>query len=136
MSETETGKGQRAKGKEDASSIRQSGSDNDHWEFYKDPVGMWHWRRVAGNNRIVGSSTEGYHHRVDCVANAERNGFAEDGEPGGSLVARLAMKGSLDALRAAEAIRAVEELNKRIHAGYDFNADPDKMSEMVGRILK
>ena len=48
---------------------------NDTWEFYKDKKGEWRWRRTATNGRIVGASSEGYINRVDCVANAERNGY-------------------------------------------------------------
>ena len=49
----------------------------DRWEFYKDAKNEWRWRRTAGNNRIVGASSEGYKNRLDCVANASRNGFEE-----------------------------------------------------------
>jgi uncharacterized protein YegP (UPF0339 family) len=47
----------------------------DKWEIYKDPKGLWRWTRIAANNRIIGASTEGYHNRVDCIANAQRNGY-------------------------------------------------------------
>jgi len=47
----------------------------DTWEFYKDNAGQWRWRRTAANGRIVGASSEGYHNRADCVANAQRNGY-------------------------------------------------------------
>ena len=47
----------------------------DKWQFYQDAGGMWRWRRSASNGKIVGSSTEGYHNRSDCVANAVRNGY-------------------------------------------------------------
>jgi len=49
---------------------------SDIWEFYKDSAGKWRWRRTAANGRIVGSSSEGYNNRSDCVANAQRNGYA------------------------------------------------------------
>ena len=49
----------------------------DRWEFYKDAKGEWRWRRIAGNNRIVGASSEGYKNRKDCVANASRDGYEE-----------------------------------------------------------
>lgn len=48
---------------------------NDSWEFYKDNVGHWRWRRTAPNGRIVGASAEGYVNRADCEANARRNGW-------------------------------------------------------------
>lgn len=48
---------------------------NDKWEFYQDALGKWRWRRTAPNGKIVGSSSEGYNNRTDCVANARRNGY-------------------------------------------------------------
>lgn len=51
------------------------GSDGDTWEIYKDTRGEWRWRRTASNGRIVGSSSEGYSSRANCIANAERNGM-------------------------------------------------------------
>lgn len=51
------------------------GKENDIWEFYKDESGLWRWRRKAANGLIVGAATQGYHNRVDCVANAKRAGY-------------------------------------------------------------
>lgn len=48
---------------------------NDTFEIYRDAQGNWRWRRVAGNGRIVGASSESYINRTDCVANARRNGY-------------------------------------------------------------
>lgn len=50
----------------------------DKWEFYKDKLGEWRWRRTASNGRIVGAATEGYKNHLDCVANAERNGYESE----------------------------------------------------------
>jgi uncharacterized protein YegP (UPF0339 family) len=47
----------------------------DKWEFYQDAQKMWRWRRIAPNGEIVGASTEGFHNRADCEANARRNGW-------------------------------------------------------------
>ncbi|MFC1744418.1 hypothetical protein ACFL35_10530 [Candidatus Riflebacteria bacterium] len=47
----------------------------DKWKFYKDKRHTWRWKRIARNGRIVGASTEGYHNRKECFANAERNGY-------------------------------------------------------------
>lgn len=47
----------------------------DTWDFYKDKKGEWRWRRKSSNGRIVGSSSEGYVNRADCVKNAERSGY-------------------------------------------------------------
>ena len=49
--------------------------DNDTWDIYKDNEGLWRWRRTAANGRIVGSSSQGYVNRTDCVENARRNGY-------------------------------------------------------------
>lgn len=49
----------------------------DRWEFYKDVRGEWRWRRIAGNGRIVGASSEGYKNRKDCLANAIRDGYED-----------------------------------------------------------
>ena len=48
----------------------------DKWEIYTDSVNEWRWRRTASNGRIVGASSQGYKNRVDCVSNAQRNGYA------------------------------------------------------------
>ncbi len=49
--------------------------DDDKWEFYKDNRDEWRWKRTATNGRIVGASSEGYHNRQDCVANAKRPAY-------------------------------------------------------------
>jgi uncharacterized protein YegP (UPF0339 family) len=49
---------------------------NDKWDFYKDNSSEWRWRRTAPNGNIVGASSQGYVNRGDCVANAQRNGYA------------------------------------------------------------
>ena len=50
-------------------------SSNDKWEFYQDSQDLWRWRRIAPNGRIVGSSSEGYKNKIDCIYNARRNGY-------------------------------------------------------------
>ncbi len=57
-----------------ANAIR-NGYSCDTWYFYKDKNKQWRWRRKALNHRIVGASTEGYHNRKDCLANARRHGY-------------------------------------------------------------
>lgn len=47
----------------------------DKWEFYKDADGLWRWKRIAANGRIVGSSSQGYKNKNDCMDNAKRNGY-------------------------------------------------------------
>ena len=48
---------------------------NDTWQFYQDALSQWRWRLVAGNNTVIGASTEGYWNRTDCIANARRLGY-------------------------------------------------------------
>jgi len=48
----------------------------DKWEFYQDASKSWRWRRVAGNGKIVGASSQGYTNKSDCVDNARRNGYS------------------------------------------------------------
>lgn len=40
---------------------------DDRVEVYRDARDEWRWRRVAGNNKVVADSGEGYEHRVDCL---------------------------------------------------------------------
>ncbi|WP_159951455.1 YegP family protein [Rhizobium sp. 18065] len=47
--------------------------NGDTWEIHQS--GGWRWRRTASNGRIVGSSTESYVNKGDCIANAQRNGM-------------------------------------------------------------
>ncbi len=61
-----------------AAPVGEASDMKDRWEIYKDAKNEWRWRRIAGNNRIVGASTEGYKNRHDCVANAGRNGCDEE----------------------------------------------------------
>ncbi|WP_232631634.1 YegP family protein [Methylobacterium sp. Leaf118] len=49
-------------------------ANGDTWEIYQSG-GEWWWRRTASNGRIVGSSSEGYRNKPDCIANARRNGM-------------------------------------------------------------
>ncbi len=48
----------------------------DKWEFYKDKAGEHRWRRTAPNGNRVGAACEGYSKRADCLANAQRHGYA------------------------------------------------------------
>jgi flagellar motor protein MotB len=50
----------------------------DLWEFYKDTDDRWRWRRTAPNGNIVGAATQGYANRIDCEANATRNGWSKE----------------------------------------------------------
>lgn len=50
----------------------------DKWNFYKDHRNEWRWTRKAPNGNVVGASTEGYARKIDCLANAKRNGYQQD----------------------------------------------------------
>jgi len=47
----------------------------DKWDFYRDKKGLWRWRRIAPNGKIVGASSQGYINKRDCINNAKRNGY-------------------------------------------------------------
>ncbi|GFM33752.1 YegP family protein [Desulfovibrio subterraneus] len=44
------------------------------WEFYKDSNDKWRWRKTATNGNIVGSSSQGYVNKSDCIDNARSLG--------------------------------------------------------------
>lgn len=51
----------------------------DRFKFYQDRRKEWRWKRYAPNNRTVGSSSEGYKNKSDCIDNAKRvGGFNEN----------------------------------------------------------
>ncbi len=43
---------------------------DDRVEVYQDARDEWRWRRLAGNNKVIADSGEGYLHRVDCLDSA------------------------------------------------------------------
>lgn len=42
--------------------------------IYADETGLWRWRGVAGNNRVIGASEQGFRFRWYAVRKA-RNAF-------------------------------------------------------------
>ena len=50
----------------------------DKWKIYKDEKGEWRWTRTSPNGNIVGASSESYKNKLDCIANAERNGYIKE----------------------------------------------------------
>lgn len=38
------------------------------YHMYRDAQNQWRWRLVAGNNRIIATSGEGYYNESDCLA--------------------------------------------------------------------
>lgn len=37
------------------------------YHLYKDRAGLWRWRLMAANNRIIADSGESYHNKSDCL---------------------------------------------------------------------
>ena len=54
---------------------------NDKWEFSKNNLRKWRWRRITSNGEVVGSGPRGYKIKADCEANARYNGW-EIGDSG------------------------------------------------------
>lgn len=44
----------------------------DKVSIFKDAAGMWRWRRVAPNGRIVADGSEGYNNQSDCEDQARQ----------------------------------------------------------------
>lgn len=38
------------------------------YQVYRDVNQQWRWRLIAGNNRIIANSGEGFHNKPDCLA--------------------------------------------------------------------
>ena len=51
----------------------------DNWQFYKAKNNHWRWRCVASNGEIIGASHEGYANKKNCLANAYRFGYRQQG---------------------------------------------------------
>ncbi len=41
------------------------------FQVYEDTAGEWRWRLVAGNDRLIADSGEGYRHKHDCLHGIE-----------------------------------------------------------------
>ena len=44
------------------------------WQFYKDKMGQWQWRKYQVN-KVVAVSSDGYRSRKACVDNAKTRGY-------------------------------------------------------------
>ena len=44
----------------------------DRFFFYLDKRNKWRWRVISVNGLIVGSSSQGYFNKLDCLENAKR----------------------------------------------------------------
>jgi hypothetical protein len=47
---------------------------SDRWQFYKDKLGQWQWRKFEAN-KVVAVSSDGYHSRRACMDNAKTRGY-------------------------------------------------------------
>ena len=45
------------------------------WQFRKDEQRKWYWKEVDDMGRMLRSSARYFRERIDCVANAMRNGY-------------------------------------------------------------
>ncbi|MCA1619369.1 MAG: DUF1508 domain-containing protein [Acidobacteria bacterium] len=41
------------------------------FQVYQDAGGEWRWRLVAGNDRVIADSGEGYNNKQDCLHGIE-----------------------------------------------------------------
>jgi len=48
---------------------------NDTWEFSKNNLRKWRWRRISPKGDVMGSGPRGYKNKADCEANARYNGW-------------------------------------------------------------
>ncbi len=46
----------------------------DRWEFYKDRIGQWQWRKFR-SKKVVAVSSDGFYTRQACVTDARRRGY-------------------------------------------------------------
>lgn len=46
----------------------------DRWQFYKDTIGQWQWRKFE-SNKVVAVSGNGFYSRQACVNNARTRGY-------------------------------------------------------------
>ncbi|HMD14574.1 MAG TPA: DUF1508 domain-containing protein [Bacteroidota bacterium] len=46
----------------------------DRWQFYKDRIGQWQWRKFEAN-KVVAVSGNGFFSRQGCVNNARTRGY-------------------------------------------------------------
>lgn len=48
---------------------------SDRWQFYRDRVGKYRWRRKAPNGEVVAAAHQGFKSRRAALANARRCGY-------------------------------------------------------------
>jgi uncharacterized protein YegP (UPF0339 family) len=50
---------------------------SDRWQFYKDKLGQWQWRKFV-TNKVVAVSSDGFNSRQACIINAKTRGYADN----------------------------------------------------------
>jgi hypothetical protein len=45
------------------------------WTFFKDGLGKWRWRRSEANAACAAESQLAFKHLLDCVKDAQANGY-------------------------------------------------------------
>ena len=49
---------------------------SDRWQFYKDKIGQWQWRKIEAN-KVVAVSADGFNSRPACIKNARTRGYVD-----------------------------------------------------------
>jgi uncharacterized protein YegP (UPF0339 family) len=52
----------------------------DRWQFYKDRIGQWQWRKFIAN-KVVAVSSDGFQSRQSCITNAKTRGYVDSLHP-------------------------------------------------------
>ena len=47
---------------------------SNRWQFYKDKMGNWQWRKFAAN-KVVAVSTDSFQSRKACINDAKTRGY-------------------------------------------------------------
>lgn len=55
---------------------------NTKFQFYTDNKKEFRWKQVAGNNKTVGASSEGFKTKNAVIKNAQNNGYQGEGKKG------------------------------------------------------
>ena len=48
---------------------------DNRWQFYKDKIGQWQWRKFEAK-KVVAVSADGFYSRQACINNAKTKGYA------------------------------------------------------------
>jgi hypothetical protein len=56
--------------------LKRFRSQGGTWEFRRDADGRWRWQRIDIDGNVVGSSPHSYRHLLECVSNAQAEGYS------------------------------------------------------------